>query len=105
MWRRSVSRGGEAPVPDAMRVRFPARSTMRLPTLFALCCAVSGAALGAPIHIQKFDLNHSTIAFRVPILGGMSEVEGKFMDFAVDLAYDEASPAGSGVVATIQAAS
>ena len=60
------------------------------------------SALAAPLHVQKFDSNHSTIAFRVPIMGGMSEVEGKFLDFAIDLTYDEESPAKSGVTATIQ---
>jgi polyisoprenoid-binding protein YceI len=45
-------------------------------------CLQASLAVAAPVHIQKFDTNHSTIAFRVPILGGMSEVEGKFTDFA-----------------------
>ncbi len=71
----------------------------------ATLCMTASAAFAAPLRIQKFDSNHSTIAFRVPILGGMSEVEGKFLDFAVDLTYDEESPAKSGVVATIQAKS
>jgi polyisoprenoid-binding protein YceI len=66
---------------------------------------VATAASAAPLHVQKFDLNHSTIAFRVPILGGMSEVEGKFLDFAIDLNYDEESAAKSGVTATIQTSS
>jgi polyisoprenoid-binding protein YceI len=61
------------------------------------------SAVAEPLRVQKFDSNHSTIAFRVPIMGGMSEVEGKFVDFAIDLTYDEESPAKSGVTATIQA--
>jgi polyisoprenoid-binding protein YceI len=66
---------------------------------------LSFAAAGAPIHIQKFDTNHSTVAFRVPILGEMSVVEGKFTDFTVDLTYDEDAPASSSVFVTIHPAS
>jgi polyisoprenoid-binding protein YceI len=73
--------------------------------LLAICCVAATTLAAAPIRIQKFDSNHSTIAFRVPILGGMSEVEGKFLDFAIDLTYDEEAPAKSGVVAVIQAPS
>jgi polyisoprenoid-binding protein YceI len=70
-----------------------------------LFCALVAEATAAPIEITKFDSNHSTVAFRVPILGGMSEVEGKFLDFAVDVTYDEADISKSGVTAIIKAAS
>lgn len=59
----------------------------------------------APLSVKRFDTSHSTIGFRIPILGGMSQVEGKFTDFAIDVTYDEENLAGSSVVATIIAAS
>jgi len=73
---------------------------MRLTAIVLMLVTLPAAA--APLHVQKFDSNHSTVAFRVPIMGGMSEVEGKFVDFAVDLTYDEDALAKSGVTATIQ---
>ena len=78
-------------------------SIAKLLVPIVLFCAVSGST--APIEITKFDTNHSTIAFRVPILGGMSDVEGKFMDFAVDVAYDDTDLAKSSVTAVIKASS
>jgi polyisoprenoid-binding protein YceI len=59
----------------------------------------------APLAVKRFDTNHSTIGFRIPIAGGMSEVEGKFTDFAIDVAYDDQNLANSGVTAIIQATS
>ena len=70
--------------------------------LFMVLVVTLGAA---PIALQKFDTNHSTIAFTVPILGGMSEVEGKFIDFAIDAAFDEQHPEASHVKAVIHATS
>lgn len=65
-----------------------------------------GTAAGAdPITFTGFDLNHSTIGFAVPILGGMSEVDGKFMSFAATLVYDDRDPSRSSVTAVIQVAS
>jgi polyisoprenoid-binding protein YceI len=58
----------------------------------------------APVQ-YAVDKNHSTIEFAVPILGGMSKVRGKFMDFDVQLTYDEADITKSSVTATIKAAS
>jgi len=71
---------------------------------------VWAAAPPLPVHAEslefsKFDKNHSTIGFRVPILGGMSQVEGKFTAFDVQLRYDPADPAQCMVGATIDAAS
>lgn len=54
------------------------------------------------IHFKRFDKNHSTIGFRVTIMGGMSEVEGKFTDFEVDLVYDEEDVTKSTVVVVIK---
>jgi polyisoprenoid-binding protein YceI len=57
------------------------------------------------IHISRFDTNHSTVGFRIPILNGMSEVTGKFADFSGDVVYDRTDPAKSSVVAIIKTAS
>ncbi len=70
-----------------------------------LTFAFTLSAVAAPIPLQKWDMNHSTISFRVPILGGMSEVEGKFTDFAVDVVFDEEHLENSRVKAVIHAAS
>jgi len=66
---------------------------------------VAALLRAAPLHVTRFDTNHSTIGFRIPILGGMSQVEGKFTDFVIDLTYDEEKLANSGVTATINAGS
>lgn len=51
----------------------------------------------------KVDTNHSTVGFNVPMLGGLSEVTGKFSNFTVDIEYDEADVTKSSVTATIKA--
>lgn len=51
------------------------------------------------------DQNHSSVAFYVPILNGMSKVHGKFTNFDVQLNYDDADVTKSSVKATIQVAS
>jgi polyisoprenoid-binding protein YceI len=61
--------------------------------------------LALAIPLQKWDVNHSTIAFRIPILGGMSEVEGKFTDFTLDVVFDQEHLENSEVKAVIKAAS
>jgi polyisoprenoid-binding protein YceI len=74
-----------------------------LPAATLLILAASSSA--APLTVNRFDTNHSTIGFRIPIAGGMSEVEGKFTDFTIDVAYDPDDLANSSVSATIRAAS
>ena len=59
----------------------------------------------ATLRVTRFDTNHSTVLFRIPILAGLSEVAGKFTDFSAQVLYDSASPARSTVVATIKTAS
>ena len=67
---------------------------------------LSGTVPGfAEIVFDRFDQNHSTISFTVPIMGGLSEVTGKFTEFSITLHYDEEDLAGSSVVAEIQTAS
>jgi len=51
------------------------------------------------------DTNHSTVGFSVPILGGLSRVRGKFMDFTVTIVYDEADVTKSSVSTVIKTAS
>jgi polyisoprenoid-binding protein YceI len=51
------------------------------------------------------DKNHSTVGFKVPILGGLSTVSGKFTDFDAQLNYDEADITKSSVTANIKATS
>lgn len=55
--------------------------------------------------LMKVDHNHSTIAFTVPILGGLSRVTGKFTDYDLAVVYDEADITKSSVNATIRVAS
>ena len=57
------------------------------------------------VTFTKFDQNHSTIGFVVPILGEMSEVHGKFKAFAATLVYDASDITKSSIDATIDAAS
>jgi polyisoprenoid-binding protein YceI len=79
---------------------------MKQPLVLLMLLLGSGARAGAaPITFTDFDRNHSTIGFRVPILAGMSEVEGKFMSFAVTLVYDDQDLSRSSVAAVIQVAS
>lgn len=64
----------------------------------------SGIVKAEPLVFNKFDQNHSTIGFRVPILGGLSWVEGKFTGFEVQLRYDSADASQCFVGATLEAA-
>ena len=70
-----------------------------LPVVLVLASSLSAA----PLQVKRFDTNHSTIGFRIPIACGMSEVQGKFTDFAIDVVYDDQNVANSSVAATIQA--
>jgi len=54
-----------------------------------------------PLRIDK---NHSTIGFVVPIVGDLSEVTGKFLDFDIQIVWDD-DPTKSSVATTIQVAS
>jgi polyisoprenoid-binding protein YceI len=51
------------------------------------------------------DNNHSTVGFSVPILGGLSQVKGKFTDFAITINNDEKDITKSSVNVVIKAAS
>lgn len=61
--------------------------------------------LVAGVIQYKIDKNHSNIGFAVPIMGGLSEVHGKFTDFDIELLNDENDITRSKVRAVIKAAS
>lgn len=66
--------------------------------LFVLA-GLSAIAGAAPVSI---DTNHSSIAFHVPIMNGMSKVHGKFTDFDILLDYNEADVTKSSMKASIK---
>lgn len=69
--------------------------------LFAtIVVAQNGGSRPYPI-----DNNHSTVGFSVPILGGLSQVKGKFTDFAITINNDEKDITKSNVSVVIKATS
>src|ERR1044072_7085839 len=60
---------------------------------------------GATTRPYPIDNNHSTVGFSVPILGGLSQVKGKFTDFAITLNHDEKGITKSSVSVVIKATS
>jgi polyisoprenoid-binding protein YceI len=54
---------------------------------------------------HPIDNAHSTVGFSVPILGGLSQVKGKFTDFAITLNHDEKDVTKSSVSVVIKATS
>jgi polyisoprenoid-binding protein YceI len=75
---------------------------LKICTVIALLAISCLSALEAPLPIDR---NHSSVAFHVPIMGGMSKVHGKFTDFDIQLNYDETDVTKSSVTATIKVAS
>ena len=71
----------------------------------AVLILLASLTLCAGAATLPIDKNHSSVAFHVPIIGGMSKVHGKFTDFDIQLNYDEADPTKSSVIATIKVAS
>lgn len=63
------------------------------------------ATISAQTINYRIDVNHSTIGFVVPILGGLSKVRGKFTDFTVNIAHDERDITRSSVSVVIKTAS
>jgi len=60
----------------------------------------------SPIVVfERFDTNHSTLGFSVPILDGWSEVEGKFTRFTARVEYDREDVLRSRVEADLETAS
>lgn len=74
--------------------------------LSVVCCLMLTVAIPATLAASyEVDTAHSTVGFSVPILGGLSQVSGKFSDFKATIAYDEADITKSSVMATIKTAS
>src|SRR5215468_11606887 len=78
---------------------------MRKTLLFVLLCAVTAVAQVATSRPYPIDNGHSTVGFSVPILGGLSQVKGKFTDFAITLNNDEKDITKSSVSVVIKATS
>lgn len=68
----------------------------------ALSLLGTASAHAQTVTVDNIDKNHSTLGFSVPIMGGLSEVEGKFTDFSVVIKYDTTDVTKSGVVTTIE---
>ena len=69
--------------------------------------AILLAVLPVNSAVTKYaaDAAHSNVGFSIPILGGLSQVRGKFTDFTVEIVYDDKDVTKSSVNATIKAAS
>jgi polyisoprenoid-binding protein YceI len=80
---------------------------MRRHSLLAAAMAVLLAALPAYTAVTNYDADvaHSNVGFSIPILGGLSNVRGKFNDFAVTITYDDRDVTKSTVRAVIKTAS
>ena len=73
--------------------------------LVVLLCAVTVVGQVATSRVYPIDNGHSTVGFSVPILGGLSQVKGKFTDFAITLNNDEKDITKSSVSVVIKATS
>lgn len=73
--------------------------------LFVLLFSVISVAQVATTGTHPIDNGHSTVGFSVPILGGLSQVKGKFTDFAITLNHDEKDITKSSVSVVIKATS
>ena len=73
-----------------------------LPVLLFAITVVAQVSTSRPYPI---DNNHSTVGFSVPILRGLSQVRGKFTDFAITLNNDEKDITKSSVSVVIKATS
>jgi polyisoprenoid-binding protein YceI len=80
---------------------------MRRHSLLAAALAVLLAALPAYTAVTRYDADvaHSNVGFSIPIPGGLSNVRGKFTDFAVAITYDDKDVTKSSVRAVIKTAS
>jgi polyisoprenoid-binding protein YceI len=73
-----------------------------LPVLLFAVVAVAQDGSSRPYPI---DNGHSTVGFSVPILGGLSQVIGKFTDFTITINNDEKDITKSNVSVVIKATS
>ncbi len=79
--------------------------TRRIIVLLTVLCVSTLGPASAEIVFDRFDVNHSTIGFSVPIMAGLSEVEGKFTDFSITVHFDEEDLSRSRISVVIQTAS
>lgn len=77
---------------------------VKVVSVWLLFTALVAPQANAPRELPV-DLEHSTVGFAVPILGGLAKVTGKFTDFAVTLRHDETEITRSSVTVVIKAAS
>src|SRR5215510_13659733 len=70
-----------------------------------LLIATVVAAQNGSSRPYAIDNNHSTVGFSVPILGGLSQVKGKFTDFAITINNDEKDITKSSVSVAIKVTS
>jgi polyisoprenoid-binding protein YceI/predicted enzyme related to lactoylglutathione lyase len=78
---------------------------LRKSILTILLASVSIAAQVSTARQYPIDMNHSTVGFSVPIMGGLSKVKGKFTDFNINLTNDERDITKSSVNVVIKATS
>ena len=78
------------------------KKTLLVVLLFAITAV---AQQTAPTGTHPIDNAHSTVGFSVPILGGLSQVKGKFTDFVITLNHDEKDITKSSVSVVIKATS
>ncbi len=70
-------------------------------SILLIVCFLSFVPLSSASELSV-DTAHSTVGFRVSIMGGLSEVIGKFSEFTATINYDEADVKKSSVKATIK---
>ena len=73
--------------------------------LTVLLLSITAVAQVATTRPYAIDNGHSTVGFSVPILGGLSQVTGKFNDFTITLNNDEKDITKSSVSVVIKATS
>jgi polyisoprenoid-binding protein YceI len=73
--------------------------------LFLLFAVTTVAQVAVAPGTYPIDNSHSTVGFSVPILGGLSQVKGKFTDFNVTLNHNENDVTKSSVNVIIKATS
>src|SRR5262245_57214934 len=78
---------------------------LRKSILTMLVFSLTIAAQVSTSRPYPIDMNHSTVGFSVPIMGGLSKVRGKFTDFNIALTNDEKDITKSSVNVVIKAAS
>src|SRR5260370_24498226 len=73
--------------------------------LAVLLFSTISAAQVSTVRQYPIDTNHSTVGFSVPIMDGLSKVNGKFTDFTITLTNDEKDITRSLVSVVIKVAS